>query len=122
MPHMERYAGARNVLIILAIAAAVYFIPGGGRTAATVGAVLAVAFAAVVGLFAGRTYQERRVAIYSLGDRKRAILYGAIAVAVVTVTATPRLWATGAGEIAWFAILAAVVYTLVALYRSSRSY
>jgi len=122
MSGMERYAGVRNVLIVLAIAAAVYFLPGGGRAAHTVSAVLAVGFAAAVAFFAGRMYQEHRVAIYSLGDHKRALGYGSIAVAVVTITAQPRMWQTGAGEIAWFAILAACVYTLFAIYRSSRSY
>jgi len=122
MRHMERYAGPRNVLIVLAIAAAVYFVPSGGRVANTVAAILGVAFGAVIALFAGRLYQEHRVALYSLGDRRRAILYGAIAVAMVTITAQPRMWQTGAGKIAFVAILGAVVYTLVALYRSSRQY
>jgi len=82
MRDMERYAGPRNVLIILAIAAAVYFVPSGGKVADTVAAVLGVAFGVVIALFAGRLYQEHRVALYSLGDHRRAILYGAIAVAM----------------------------------------
>ena len=104
------------------VAAAVYFLPGGGRAADTVAAVLAVGFAAAIALFAGRMYQEHRVAIYSLGDHRRALAYGAIAVAVVTITAQPRMFQTTVGQIAWIAILVACVYTLFAIYRSSRSY
>ena len=119
---MERYAPARNVAIIAVIAAAVYFLPRGGQVALTVSSIIGVAFAALIAYFAGRMYIEHRVALYSLGDRLRGLLYGAVAVAVVTIAAQPRMWQTGAGEIVWFAILAGVVYALVYIYRSSRQY
>ncbi|HWX45378.1 MAG TPA: hypothetical protein VNY52_08650, partial [Solirubrobacteraceae bacterium] len=67
-------------------------------------------------------YRQRRVDIYSLGDNRRALLYGAIGVAVVTLAAKTRMWETGFGELVWFVLLALVVYTLFALYRYSRSY
>ncbi len=74
---------ARNVAIILAIAAAVTILPGGGRAAALFGALLSIVFAAGVAFFAGRMYLERRVELYSLEDDHRAILYGSAAVLVV---------------------------------------
>jgi hypothetical protein len=113
---------ALNVLIIAAIAAAVDFLPQGGQVAAFAGAVLSLLFAAGVCLFAVRIYQERRLAIYSLGERMRSLLYGAIVVAVVTLTATTRMLNTTAGLAAWFALLAGVVYVLALVYRHSRSY
>ncbi len=119
---MERYAPARNILIIAVIAAAVYLLPRGGQVAATAFGIVSVAFAAAIAYFAARMYREHRVALYSLGDRLRALLYGAVAVAVVTIAAQPRMWQTGAGEVVWFVILGAVVYTLVYIWRASRSY
>ncbi len=119
---MERYAPARNIAIIAAIAAAVYLLPRGGQVAETVGGILAVAFAAVIAYFAARLYREHRVALYSLGDRLRGLLYGAVGVAVVTVAAQPRMWESTAGKIVWFVILGAVVYTLVHIWRASRTY
>ncbi len=119
---MERYAGARNIAIIVVIAAAVYILPRGGQVAATVAAIVAVAFAAAIAYFAARLYREHRVTLYSLGDRLRGLLYGAVAVAVVTIAAQPRMWASTAGEIVWFVILGAVVYALVYIWRASRTY
>jgi len=118
---MERYAPARNIAIIAAIAAAVYLIPRGGQVASTVGGVVSVAFAAAIAYFAGRMYMEHRVSLYSLGDRLRALLYGAVAVAVVTIAAEPRMWQTGVGKVVWFIILGAVVYALLYIYRAARS-
>ncbi len=119
---MERYAPARNIAIIALIAAAAYFLPRGDQVSTTIGGIVSVTFAGVIAYFAGRMYMEHRVALYSLGDRMRALLYGAVAVAVVTITAQPRLWQTGAGEVVWFVILGAVVYALVHIWRVSRQY
>ena len=119
---MERYAPARNIAIIVVIAAAVYLLPRGGQVAATATGIVTVAFAAAIAYFAARMYREHRVTLYSLGDRPRALLYGAVAVAVVTIAAKQRMWQTGFGEVAWFVILGAVVYALVFIYRAWRSY
>ncbi len=62
---------ARNVAIVVAIAAAVYFIPGGGRAASTFEAALWVAFGLGVGYLGLRLYREHRIALHSLGDRHR---------------------------------------------------
>jgi hypothetical protein len=118
----ERWKTARNVAILLVIAAAVTFIPGGGRAANTFGAVLGVAFAVGFAYFGFWLYRQNRVDLYSLGDRRRGLLYGAIAIGFVTVAAKPRMWETGFGEFVWFVLIGLVVYTFVALYRYSRSY
>ena len=117
-----RLKTARNIAIVMLIAAAVAFVPGGGRAANTFATVLGVVFYVGIALAAAWFYRSNRVAIYSLGDRRRALLYGSIAVAVVTVAAKPRMWVTGFGEFIWFVLIGLVVYTLLALYRYSRSY
>jgi hypothetical protein len=112
----------RNVAIILAVAAAVYFIPGGGRGASVVSTAVWLAFLATLVWFASIMYREHRVAVYSLGDRRRAIVYAALAVATLTLTATSRLWATGAGSVAWLVLLAAAAYAIIAIVWSARRY
>src|ERR1700685_1784641 len=79
---MNQLKTARNVAIILAIAAAVYFIPGGGRAASTFEAALWVAFGLGIGYFGLRMYREHHMTLYGLGDRHRGLLYGAVALAV----------------------------------------
>jgi len=118
----DRVKTARNVAIVLLIAAAVQFLPGGGRAANTFAATLSVIFAAGLGYMGVRLYRERRVDLYGLGDRQRALLYGAIAVAVFAAAARPRMWQTDFGEFVWFVLVGMVVYTLVAVYRFARTY
>jgi hypothetical protein len=113
---------ARNVAIILLIAAAVEFLPGGGRAANTFTAVLWAVFYGALGYMGVRLYREHRLDIYGLGDRHRALLYGAIAVGAVTIAAKTRMWQTGFGEFVWFVLIGMVVYTLFAVYRFARTY
>jgi len=113
---------ARNVAIILAIAAAVYFIPGSSRATSTFEAALWVAFGVGFGYLGVRLYREHRVSIYGLGDRHRAMLYGAIALGAFAIVARTRMWRTGLGELAWFILIAIIVYALMEVYRYSRSY
>ncbi len=118
----DRLKTARNVGILLLLAAAVAYLPGGTRAALTFQTILGVAFMIGLGLAGMYFYRQNRIAIYSLGDRRRALLYGVLGVGVVTVAAKPRMWETGVGKFAWFVLLGLVVYTLFALYRYSRSY
>jgi hypothetical protein len=110
------------IAVILALAAAVALLPGGGTAAGAVGTALSIAFLGTLAWFAARLYRENRMALMSLEDRWRAILYGAIGVVVVTLAATSRLWLTSAGVIAWFALLFAAAYALYATWRHSRQY
>jgi len=119
---LEPLKTARNVAIILAVAAAVYFIPGSAHATSSFEAALWVGFGGAFGWFGLRLYREHRVALHSLGDRHRALLYGAVALAVFAVEARARMWQTGIGELAWFALIAFVIYALMEVYRFSRSY
>lgn len=119
---MSRLGSVRNIAIVLLIAAAVEFLPGGGRVADTFAAVLLVGFYVGLGYLGLMLYREYRVSIYGLGTHYRAMLYGALAVGVVTIAAQPRMWQTAAGEIAWFVLIGAVSYSLLAVYRFWRSY
>jgi hypothetical protein len=119
---MDRTKVARNLLIVMVLAAAVEFLPGGGRAALTAEAILQVVFAGGLGYFAYRLYREHHLSIYGLGERYRMILYGALGVAMVTVTATHRMWQSNLGTGLWFALLALVAYALIVTYRFSRTY
>jgi hypothetical protein len=118
----EQLKTARNVAILLAIAAAVFFIPGGGRAAHTFEAVLLVAFGLGIGYFGLRMYREYRVSLHSLGDYHRALLYGAVALGFFEWVARERMWLTGVGELAWFVLAGIGVYSLLTVYRQWRAY
>jgi hypothetical protein len=119
---MERLKTARNIAIVLVIAAGVYVLPGGGRAATTFAAALYVALGAGFAFLGLRLYREQRVALHGLGDRHRALLYGALALGLFALTARQRMWHTGVGELAWFVLVGVVVYALLAVYRRWRAY
>ena len=81
---------ARNILIILALAAIVEFAPGGGDTAALINAILFTLLNVVFVYFGVRFYRERRLDIYALGDRGRLLLYGGLAAIVLALAGTRR--------------------------------
>ena len=134
---MDAVKTARNVAIVLLIAAVVYLLPGGGRAASTVEAALWVAFGIGIGYLGLRLYREHRVSLYSLGDRYRGLFYGAIALGVLLIMGRTHMWYEvqirglalvqvhrwgGLGEALWFGLAALVVYSLLMVYRRWRSY
>jgi hypothetical protein len=110
------------VAIILALAAAVAFLPGAGAAAGLFIWLLGILFWGALAWFLSRLYREYRTDIYGLGDRMRAVLYGSVAVAVLTVTATRRLWDTPAGMFAWFLLVGAASYGVFMVWRHWREY
>jgi hypothetical protein len=112
----------RNVAIVLAIAALVVLLPGGGSGANFAFQAVALAFLAVIGWFAYTMYRQHRTELDSLGAARRAILYVAGGVAVLTLTAEPRLWVSTGGKIAFLLLLGAAGYAVFAVIRSARRY
>jgi hypothetical protein len=112
----------RNLGIILVLAAAVTFLPGGGDAAALVGGLLSTAILAALVLLAMRFYRERRMDIVGLGDRWRAIFYGAIGAVVLAMAARPQLVETGAGTLLWLAVVAGASYAVYRVWRHYREY
>lgn len=121
---MERLRTLRNIAIVALIAAAVRFLPGGGQVAEAFAAALWVVFGAGLGYFAYRLYRERHLSLYSLGQRHRALLYGGLALGFFTAAAEPRMLhqSTLGEKLLWCVMLGAAVYSLIAVYRFSRTY
>lgn len=115
-------ATARNVLIILALAAVVMLVPGGGNASAAILQALLIAMLVALAWFGVRLYREHRTDIYALGDRNRGILYASAGLVALTVTATDRLWSTGPGTVVWIALVALACYGVYYVFRVSREY
>jgi hypothetical protein len=112
----------RNVAIVLVLAALVVALPGGGSGARVAIQAVSLAFLGALGWVAAQMYRQHRVALYSLGEAKRATVYIAAGVTALTLTATPRLWNTGPGEIAWLALIGGSIYAVLAVVWSARRY
>src|SRR5580704_6496743 len=106
---------ARNIVIVLAIAALIVLIPGGGSGGTFALQAVSLVFLGVIGWFAYVSYREHKIALYSLGNSKRAILYAAAAVVVLTLTASNRLFSSTTGKLAWLLLLIGSAYAAFAV-------
>jgi len=107
---------------VIALAAVVAVVPGGGNASAGILQALVIAMLAAIAWFGVRLYREHRSDLYSLGDRNRGILYASAGLLALTVTATDRLWATGPGTVVWVALVALACYGVYFVFRASREY
>lgn len=107
---------ARNVVIVVALAALVFAVPGGGDAAQLVGAVLSTLITVAFVAFGWRFYRENRVDLYSLGDQYRGALYAALAAIVFALAARNELLDTGGGTLAWFVIVGLAVWALFRVF------
>jgi hypothetical protein len=112
----------RNIAIIVGLALLVWLVPGGGTTAGIIRGLLGAVFMALIGLFGARLYMRYRAEIFGLGDRHRAMLYGAVAVILVTLAASSLLFSTGPTTLIWLVLIGASVWTLVLVWRHWREY
>lgn len=119
---MRMSAGVRNVLIVLALAALVALIQGGVTAANVAIQAVTLIFLGTLGWIASIMYRQHRTTLYSLGDGRRALLYAALGVGALTLTATSKLWETSAGEVAWLLLLGGSVYAVFAVFWSARKY
>ena len=116
------FATARNVVIVLAIAAVIDIVPGGGTSADVVVQVISLVFLAALAWVLSLMYREHRGELYRFGDRRRAGLYASAVVLAVTFTATHRMWASALGSVAWLVLIAGALYAVAAILWSARRY
>jgi len=98
-------------------------LPGGGNFLDVVLTALTIAFFAAIALLVARMYRQYRLDIETLESNIKLALYGSLAIAVLTFTATDRLFHSGgAGVLVWFALLALASYGLFWAWAHYRRY
>ena len=109
--------------LIALVALLFELLPGGGNLLAVLLTALTVAFFAAIAILVARLYRQYRLDIETLSSSIRLALYGSLARAVLTFTATDRLFnAGGAGVLVWFALLALASYGLFWSWTHYRRY
>jgi hypothetical protein len=109
--------------VIALIALGLVVLPGGGGALDVVLTLLTVAFFAAIVALVYRFYRQYRIDLETLSDMLRLVLYGSIGLALLTFTATDRLFnAGGAGVLVWFALLALASYGLFFVWTRYRRY
>jgi hypothetical protein len=112
----------RNIVIVLAIAALIVLIPGGGSGGTFALQAVSLVFLGVIGWFVYVSYRENKMMLLSLGDWRRGVLYAAAGVVVLTLTATDRLFASTTGKLAWLLLLIGAAYAAFSVVWSARRY
>jgi len=112
----------RNVAIILALAAIVDFLPGGGAAADTVMTALTLIFLAAIAWFVYRLYREQQLTLSTLTDPQKAGLYGAVGGIALLVVAYDDFRGWTGGILLWIALLAACMAAIFAIWRRASTY
>lgn len=119
----ERLKHVRNIAIILVLAALVWLVPGGDTGSWTIYNLLTVILTAGLLFFGYRLYMEHRPTLFGLGDRNRGQLYASVAVIVLALIATGRLWGEGGlGALVWFALIGMGVWGIYRVWRAYQTY
>jgi hypothetical protein len=112
----------RNLAIILLLAFAVAFVPGGGNlaeailTAITIGFLVAIAWTVYV------LSRQHQLTLATLSDGRRAILYGALGLLALLVAGSDEMLSSGGGTLAWILLLAAAVGAIWRVWIEANSY
>jgi hypothetical protein len=112
----------RNIAIILALAAAVDFLPGGGNAAAAVLTALSMIFLAAIAWLLYRVYNEQQLTIASLSDARKAGLFGAVGAIALLVVAYDDFRSWTGGILLWIALMAGCLGAIFLIWRSATSY
>ena len=109
--------------VVMLIALALTVLPGGGAALDVVLTLLTIAFFAAIAFLVFRLHRQYRIELETLDSSLRLALYGSLAIAVLTFTATDRLFDVGgAGVLLWFALLAAASYGIFWVWTRYRRY
>ncbi len=105
------------------VALALTVLPGGGGALDVVLTLLTVAFFGAIAFLVFRLFRQYHFELETLDSSLRLVLYGSLGLAVLTFTATDRLFDTGgAGVLLWFALLAAASYGIFWVWTRYRRY
>jgi uncharacterized protein involved in cysteine biosynthesis len=109
--------------VVALIALVLVILPGGGSALDVALTLLTIAFFTAIAMLGYRLYREHRFELDSLEPRQRLVLYASVGLALLTVTATNRLFDEGGiGVLAWLALLGLCSYGVFWVYTQYRRY
>ncbi len=114
---------ARNVVIILALAAVVAFVPGGGNASATVLAGLYMAFLAAITFAIYAFARQNGMTLASLTESSRMLLYGGIGLIVLLIAGQDEMLGGGAGsQLIWLLLLGIAIAAIWRVWLEATTY
>ena len=109
--------------LIALVALVLTLLPGGGSAVDVILTVLSIVFFVAIALLGYLLFRQFRGDLETLPDNQRAVLYGSVGAAFLTLCATSRLFdAGGGGAIVWLALLGLCSYGLYWVWMQYRAY
>ena len=112
----------RNVAIVMLLALAVAFVPAGGNLADAILTAITMGFLAGLAWFLFVFSRQNQLTLASLGDGRRALLYGALGMIALLIAGSDELFASGSGTLIWIALLAASIAAIWRVWLDAHSW
>jgi hypothetical protein len=113
---------ARNVLIVMALAFAVAFLPAGGNVAEAIFTALTMGFLAALAWMVYVLSRQNQLTLATLSDARRGILYGALGLIALLIAGADELFETGGGTLLWILLLGAAVAAIWRVWTEANTY
>ena len=112
----------RNVLIVMALAFAVAFVPAGGNVAEAIFTALTMGFLAAIAWMVYVLSRQNQLTLATLSDARRGILYGALGLIALLIAGSDEMFGTGGGTLAWILLLGASVAAIWRIWTEANTY
>lgn len=112
---------ARNAAIIILLALALTVLPAGGNIAEGILVLLGLVFGAAIVALLIRLWRDTGLQRDTMTDRQRWLVYGSMGAIALMVVGTDELLSSGAGTVAWLAILALSAWLIFNTWREAQS-
>lgn len=113
---------ARNAAIVMVLALAVAFVPGGGNVVDAIFTALTMGFLAGIAWMLYTLSRQNQLTLATLGDRRRAIFYGAFGMIALLIAGTDKLFSSGGGTLLWIFLLGASVAAIWRIWIEANTY
>lgn len=113
---------ARNILIVLLLAAGVAFLPNGGNFADAALTAITMAFLAGITWTVYRLHYTMRGSLLGLPDSRRIVLYAAFGLIVLLVAGADQMFGTGLGTLAWLLLTGSAIAGIWMVASEARGY
>lgn len=112
----------RNVAIVMLLALAVAFVPGGGNAAEAVLTAITMGFLAAIAWTVFVLSRQNQLTLATLSDGRRAILYGALGLIALLIAGSDEMFSSGGGTLAWILLLGASIAAIWRIWVEANTY
>jgi len=112
----------RNAAIVMLLALAVAFVPGGGNVAEAVLTAITMGFLAAIAWTIFVLSRQNQLTLATLSDGRRAILYGALGLIALLIAGSDEMFSSGVGTLAWILLLGASIAAIWRVWIETRTY